>query len=442
MKRPKLSRTLLLLILCDPSRMALGEPIRLSMDDALRLAAGATTEIVDGRRGVAGAKAEVTRSQAILPGDPQLAFGAYHSTLKEDLFNEDGELTDRRGYGPNYTFTLSQELEVGMQRNLRRAAADKALERSRLALRFQRQNLDAIVKTAFVHALIENAKLSLAQRAREAMLQLDEMRAPGNGQPLSASQRVAANQVRIQQAHANRELTQAQRSRDQAMASLRRLCRLSPTDEIELVGRAEEQPQPVATLDEIIQRAVDNRPDLASLQKAIDAADAALAARQREKIPNVTVTASVSQFAGATLAGGEISAPIPLFRGNKGDIEDALADRKQAGREIDLTKLDIIKEVTEAHSACSHAARSLKAYQDEIVPLNEENARLQQQLFEEDEIGIAELIGTQVDAFTAQLEYLSAIEDYNASLFELQRAVAGDIAPAQVEAPVPTAETP
>ncbi len=428
--------TLFLLVfvpLLLPPRAAPAEPIRLTMEDAVTRAAGATVEVSESRRDLSLAKANLARSRAILPDDPQVSAGAYHSTLQEDVFNDQGDLVEQRGYGPNYTFSISQEFEIAGQRALRMDAAGKDVERARFALKSQRDNLAATVKTAFIHALIEKEKLAVAQRAYDATAELATL--PHGDRGSAVADRVEANLLRLQEAHARRELGQAKLSCRQALAALRRLCRLRVSQEIELVGSAEIHVRPIAGLDELLRRATSNRPDLAALQSAVQSADANLAAKHGEKIPNVTVSASVSQFAGATLAGGEISVPLPVFHAKAGDVEEAVAERNHSARELDLMTAAVEQDVSAAYEACVVAAEGMRAYQREIVPLNEENFRIQRRLYDRDAIAASEFIGAQVDYFSAQTEALSAVEEYNSQLIELQRVVAGDIA--AVTAPDP-----
>lgn len=420
--------------LCS-SRPAQAETLHLTIHDAVHRAAGTTTEVSESRRDLSVAKANLARSQALLPDDPVVAVGAYHSTLKEDIFNEQEEFIGRRGYGPNYTFSLSQELEVAGQRAFRVDASAKEVDRARFALKSQRDSLAATVKTAFVHALIESDKLAVAQRAHDATVELTSPQP--DGARVTQSARVSANLLRIQAAHTRSELAQAQLSRAQALAALKRLCRIPVSQTVELSGTADTQAQALAPLEELVRRALANRPDLAALQAGLESADANLAAKHREKIPNVTVSAAVSQFAGATLAGGDVSIPIPIFHGKVGDLEEAIAERNHAGRQLDLGKADVEKEVVDAYQAYTVAAVALQAYQREIVPLNEENLRIQRNQLKQDDIDVGELISSQVDYFAAQTEYLSAVEEYNTHFFELQRAVGGDvgIAPDDTAAP-------
>ncbi len=408
--------------------LALGESLRLSLADAIERAAGATTEVSEGRRDLSLAKAEAVRSGVWLPSDPQISVGAYHSTIKEDVFNDDGELIDRRGYGPNYTFSISQELEIAGQRGLRVEAAGKGTQRARLALRFQKENLVALVRTAFVHALAEGEKLAVAQQASEAMQGL-VLSHRGEAERADASELLTTNQLRIQQALARNQIAQAQRSKNQALGALRRLCRIPDNEEIELIGQLDPHVQDLAGRQELVRRGLSNRVDLAALQKGLEAADASLTAKQRARIPNLTVSASVSQFAGATLAGGEITAPVPLFFGNAGDVEEVIADRNESARALDLLKAEISKEVSDAYEDCVAAAASVRAYHEEILPLHEDNVRLQRRLVSRGDADVSDLMGVLIDFGAARMDAVGATEEYHTAQIELRRVVGADVQP-------------
>jgi len=414
---------------------AAAEPLRLTIADALERATGASMDVSESRRDLSSAKANLKRTKPWLPDDPSVSFGAYHSTIQQDIFNDIGEQVGRRGYGPNYTVSLSQEFEVAGQRGLRISAAREEVERARRSLHWQRQGLAASVRTAYLAASVAAQRLTLAQRAHDAVRELRQPAA--DNEPRGSSETVAANALRLQESYTRRDVARAKQSRNQAFALLARLCRLPTTTDIELVEMANIREQPLASVDELVGRAIAQRLDLAAQQHALVAAESSITARKWERIPNVTIGASVSQFAGATLAGGDVNVPIPLFRGRTGDLDEALAERNHQARQLDLLKADIEKQVVDAYQACDAAAAELATYRDEILPVNEENLRLQRELRADDQISAAELIATQVDYFTAQSEYLDAVADYNGRLIELEAAVGGVIGPEPAPPPTP-----
>jgi len=62
-----------------------------------------------------------------------------------------------------------------------------------------------------------------------------------------------------------------------------------------------------------------------------------------------------------------------------------------------------------------------------IVPRIEENLQLEGRVRDRGDATLADLIGVQVDVFTARRERLDAVEAYNTSLIELERIVGGEL---------------
>lgn len=390
---------------------AAADPIRLTVEEAVARAQAASSDVSAGQTDIAVAEADLDRSKALLPSNPYFTTGSQHTT--------------QAGVGPNYIFILSQEFEVGGQRPKRIEAAQQGVEKAAWQLKAAENTLVATVRTGFVQALIGAQRVALAEQGVDAAAELAAPLA-GRGQ-LSDTQRFDLNAARIQESQGRRELAAARRARDTTLGTLRRLMRLSPDQELELVGAPQSEIKELPATAELIARALQQRPDLAALQHATQQADLHLALTKREAVPNITVMGIMSRFENDTLAGGEISVPIPLFHRKSPDIHEAVAARNHAGVLTDTLEATIREEVSAAYRACVVAAGDLLAFQQEIVPRNEENLQLERHQYEFHEITLSEVVASQIELLTARREQLDALQTYNEALIELERVIAGPL---------------
>src|SRR5262249_5466415 len=224
--------------------------------------------------------------------------------------------------------------------------------------------------------------------------------------------------------------------------ALRSLLGLPLHQQIELVGAPVTEVSELPPAPELVQRALQQRPDLQALRHDLQRADFQLALTQRERIPNVTVTGGVSRFEGDTLAGGDIGVPIPIFHDKTAEVHEATAERGRLGLQVQNQEATIEKEVHEALRAATVAAGDLLEQQREIVPKSEENLRIQQRLQERGQISATDVVGAQADLYTARREYLEAVENYNKSLIELERVVGGDLGTGPSAPPTPAEAKP
>jgi outer membrane protein TolC len=208
---------------------------------------------------------------------------------------------------------------------------------------------------------------------------------------------------------------------------LRLLLGVPLDQELELAGVLTSEEKALPPGPELVERALHQRSDLVAVQRAVQRAALQIGLTKREAIPNITLSGSLSRFEGDTLLGGDIAFPIPIFRRRTSDIDEALAERERATLLLQNLERDVAKQVQEARRACGVAAGNLEAQRRDIVPKSEENLDLERRLYERGEASLLEVIGAQIDLFSARRDYLDALEAYNISLIELERAIGGNL---------------
>jgi len=389
----------------------LAAPIRLTIDDAVARATTANLELNAARKDLDVAAANVTRSKAWLPANPFLSAGSQH--------------TSQSGLGPNYILYLSQELEVGGQRQRRIDAATEGTEKAAWDVKSVEATLAANVKVAFIHALIAADRVVLAHQGLDAAVQISSTLAQEDR--LADQCRFDFNAAKIQESRARRDLVAAERTRDSALGTLRRLLGLPIDQEIELAGAPQTNATALPPDAELLERALHQRADLLALRQAVRRSEAQLALTRRQAIPNVTLSASYSRFEGETLAGGDIGVPLPIFQRKAGDVQEAIAERERAALQVQNLEHTITQEVIDARRACADAASDMQTFARDTIPKGEENLQIERRLAAKGDAAVADLIGVQIDLLTARGEQLDALQTYNESLIELERVTGGSI---------------
>jgi cobalt-zinc-cadmium efflux system outer membrane protein len=119
-----------------------------------------------------------------------------------------------------------------------------------------------------------------------------------------------------------------------------------------------------------------------------------------------------------------VSIPLPFWNRREGDLEAARAEvaRQQAERERVLARID--KEVTTAFRQFLTARQVVAEYVQQIVPAQEQNARLVEQGYRIGQLRLTEALLAQRDFIETRTTYLDAIAAHNAARAELQKAAA------------------
>ncbi|GIW43220.1 MAG: RND transporter [Candidatus Binatia bacterium] len=414
-----LAAQILLTIACLPPSASFAEPLRLTLDDAIQRALASNPDILSDSAQVSIAQAAVRRSSAPFPSNPYLSFGASRRA--------------ETGGRPNVFVFLSQEVEIAGQRGARMRAATFNLQQESWNLAQKRLALVADVKSAFARVLGRQQRLSVLQKQLDLARQLQRAAAVDRA---TLSEQIDRNNATIQVGRYQRDLWALEEERDNELDGLRRLVGVDWDQELEVEGELQRSMvilPPPATL---IAHAAGERADLQAFRAALAAADAQLEVYRRERIPNLTLSGSYSRFDSSDFAGGDVGVTLPLFQTKEADIQEALAQRERISLQLQDLERAVGREIRQAYRAYLNAAREVQLLADELLPLAEQNSRLQQRLLQRDEATRAELLSQQIDTLELRKDHIEALEKLNLALNDLERAVGGKL-PESGKEPIP-----
>lgn len=323
--------------------------------------------------------------------------------------------------GVDFQFSLSQQLELAGQRGKRVNAAQASLAAEQAQLQRAQRLVAARVHLAFVSALEARDFAAVAQRdmaLTERLYDLAQRRLErGAGTQLDVN--VAAAELgRAQASYQAANATYTGQS-----AALAEAIGLDPTSLPQPRGALQRALAPLPPLDQLVTSARDQRADLQTLRAQIQASLARHNLAQAAAWPNLTVRA----FAGredntATLLGGSLAIPLPLFNRNQGPIAETRAQIAAVRAELAAQTLTVEREVISAHARYQASQRAAARLRDLVFGTLEQNIELLQHSFEAGKATWPEVVVIRRTLVEAQRELTAAEASTRRAWVELQLA--------------------
>lgn len=319
----------------------------MSLDDAVRRAIAASPALQAQEAGIRSARAG--RTQAETRPNPVLTVESenFVGTGNYDVFRQ-----------AETTVTYSQTIERGNKRDTRIAYADSSLAVARASARLAQLDLAEAVQRAFIDAQIASEVAWLAGKRLETELAMQaeaNRRVRGYKDPLFVRTRAEA---RVSQARLALAETQALNS-----AARARLASYwgAKGEDIE-IPRGIEQPDlhehDLATADGALASAV------------VDRARAAVAVEQARGVQDYTVSGGLRhlrQTGDLAMVAG-VSIPLGRFDRNRGNIEQARAERERIEFEANAARLERLRQIASLRAEAEAAKIRADGIMQQVYP--------------------------------------------------------------------------
>jgi outer membrane protein, heavy metal efflux system len=315
------------------------------------------------------------------------------------------------------TSRVDVELETGRRRRLRIEAANKSLDAQRLLYSDQIRMLRLQIQKAFFETILaksnlDNSKLVLEQAER--MIALNRVRFQQGD--ISA---LDLNRVEMEALKFRDEVFQAELALRNAKSSL--LALLNAPDlslNIDVVGalpvdyrNQEPELPPHAPLNELIQMALKQRPDLAARIEEQGRAATETQLQRAIRAPNVTIGGGYKSNLGENALVFGATVPLSIFNRNQGEIIRAEAQRDRAAHLTDAAQKSIHLEVQKAFNAAEIHKQRVEHIKTQQLKRAEEAGQI---AFQSYNLGG----GALLDYLDAQRTYRDALRLYNQALFD------------------------
>ena len=312
---------------------------------------------------------------------------------------------------------LQQTIVTAGKLRLSRAKfKQEAYEAELLAMAQQLRVLNGI-ETAFYEVLYAQRDIEirrdLADNAEKAVRATQEMVNVGQANPpdlLQAEVEVRQTQVALGNAEAR------YRRAWEHLITLVGAPELPPQP---LIGRLESD-RPLMEWEGSLKRLLEESPVLQAAKAEVVRDQIMVKRESVEWIPNITVSGGPGYDAelGARGPVGElrVGIPIPVFDRNQGTVRQAQAELSRAIAEVGRLELLLRRELADTFTSYQNALRTVRAYQEEILPKSKRTLELYQEYFKKQQRA------TWPQVLVAERAYFQQEDQYYEALIEFRRA--------------------
>lgn len=262
---------------------------------------------------------------------------------------------------------VSQEFVRGNKLGLSRAKYCQRVQIARTNLIAQQTRVRNDVATRFYHALAAQQMVDVHQRivetaadnvqTHEEMLNLGQV---GEAEVLQAEVEHQREQLKLKRA--NNDLQQSWRD---LMAYVG-----SPNLQMTPLAGQLDPTNPPLDWDSALGQLLGSSPQLTAARQKIRHDQIAVKRERVEPISNVTVQATVGQNTevGQTVAGVNVSLPLPLWNRNQGTIRQAQADLRRSHAEVHRMELQLQTELATQYRDYFSAWQHVQDYEQKMLP--------------------------------------------------------------------------
>ena len=319
------------------------------------------------------------------------------------------------------TLAIGGELEIGLQRGLRKRVAHVEIERVRAEIEDAERTLSGRVKHAFLDAAYLDRARSLADTAvyiGERLAEIARARFDaGEASELEVKlARLEAMRARTRRAETVHQLALARIELHQLMGQTGG----KSVDDLETPSRWWESLE----LSLLTEEAWTRRPDLIMANLGARKATQETRLARRDRIPDLQVSLVYERLSGTNLYGGHLSLPLPVLNRNRGAIEIARARKRRFDTESTYLRERIRREVEAAFERLGASKERLDLFEEGILDLAAGNLELTRTRYRFGEIDIFGVIRAQERFVEAQSTYLETRHAFDDALAELETVVA------------------
>jgi len=366
-------------------------------------------------------QAEARLMQARLRPNPALEV----SRTTDVMFGNEGDKA--------FSVTFFQPLELGGKRAKRISVEQATIEVTKEEIADKERLFMGQMHSLYVQAIGAASRMELFDRLNslnEQMVAVMDVRFRAGDASRLDTRLLAAetNQVRAKRVVAANQLAGV-------ILQIRSLAGFSPTEPLLIKRELENdfrEPE-----EDVILRALENRPDLraAKLRETLANAGITLAKAQavptatafvrygRESVPIVSTAGQPIAFDRENVMEFGISIPFPVFNRERGNIAEAASRRAQARSEREALEVAIRREVALAYQRYITAQQTLEVLRTGVIRPNQESFQIVQLAYRLGELRLLDIVNQQRVVVEAETNFADAQTELNAALADLELAI-------------------
>lgn len=388
----------------------------LTLEQAVTIAVEKSPDLQTLRLEEESAKGQNDKARLLLINNP---------TIEGNVSKKDRPEEEGGGKFTNYSFKLSQEIEIAGQRGARINVAEKELARVKLEIRDKERILISDVKDAFTKALALKKKTGLARE----IVNLNEEFLGYTNIKFQAGDvsGLDVNLSEVELSKAKKELLLAQREYRESLLSLQGLLGLAPDVSFDIQGDLPSDAPTLPDRETLKTLAFSHRPDSKAGAFEIGKTESTLELVKREAFPNITLSGFYDRDERRNVTGLGISIPLPFFDRKQAEKKEAITKAEGAKIKAAGLRKTIEREVDQAFSDITSAIEELSLFKKEILVKAAENLKLLNLAFKEGKIGFFEVRLAQKDTIEAQLAYIEAQTRAQLALNAIEKTTGGAV---------------
>lgn len=324
--------------------------------------------------------------------------------------------------GAVYTLSLTQEVELGGKRGLRRQAARELIEQQRSQLANERLELIQQVTIAYIKLIATQEQLSLARersRLAEALLQEVKARVQAAREPqIQLSQaEIALATAHLAQEILERELKHTQHVLANFWLGRRERFRYDNTPFFNLAEPVDEA---------ALQAALRQHPGLKYWASERKRRESLLKLERAEALPDPSVQLGVRQFeeTGDTALVLGVSVALPVFNRNQGSIAQARAQSAKSESRQTSAWVELTNQALQSLEDMINAYRQAQTLAHAIIPAAERAFKLAHEGYSSGRFPYLEVIEAQRTLFETKESYIGALSRYHEAKAQVEYAMA------------------
>jgi cobalt-zinc-cadmium efflux system outer membrane protein len=408
-------------------------PTHVSMADALRLFRERGFDVLLAEAAVDSAKADVESAEAI----PNPAFsGGVGRSFSFNSSQCPGCTALAWSAGVSDQSALADTLSG--KRGLRQRTAELALAAARQNRADAQRTLEAGLRQQYLEAVYAQDALDLAHESQARLAHVLEL-IQARFQHGAISE-VDVLKVETEKLNADQEAERAQFSLVNAKVALAFLLGVrgrTPDFEVDTDLPRYRIPDDLgsATVDSLLERARQQRPDLVAARLQFDRANSSVASAKRLRVPDFALSLDVSGQG----SGSQVSSPPtislgltltpPLFYRYQGEIQKAQADVRAHNTLLAKTEAQIASDVAAALAQFQSTRRRVERAEHGLLDRAGRTRDLVQIQYEKGAASLLEYLDAQRTFIDTRLGYLRDLADYWLAVTLIGQAIGTELAP-------------
>jgi cobalt-zinc-cadmium efflux system outer membrane protein len=413
-------------------------PSRVSLEDALRIFRQHGLDLIIAEAAVASAEGDVGVAGAV--PNPSLGASFSHAFTYNPGSQCDGATCSANGVGVDLNDQNAIEDSLSGKRGLRLRVARAVLAAARQGRADAQRNLESQVKQQYILAVLARDQLDFAievQTYQDKTFELTHLRYQKGAISEADEAKVETTKLEADQA-----VSAARRALDVAKLGLAFLLGVRGgvaqfEVDPDLPKYVVPPPLGQATRDSLLRDAFEHRPDLKGQRLQRDRAQAATELARRLRFPDVALDINYQQAGSGgfgtnapltppTLTIG-LSAPLPLFYRQQGEIQKADADLTVQEAQQAKLEAQVLSDVGAAYASFASAREQVERMEGRLLDRARRARDLVEIQYQKGAASLLEFLDAERTYIAITVEYLNDLASYWSAVFQLEQAVGTDL---------------